>query len=323
MSGPELARLRQGRPAVRVARCSSATRSTRSTSRTPTSPSFKPFPRNELRRIAEKLGGLNGFEIHRDDGFLYGPLWFKGEVVKINLETGAIEVDRLGLQDSGRRQHRSAEPRQSLRRRHRHRRRVERQPHQQGQEAGRLDEARPRQSRLRFARPPVRHLDDRQRHLPRRQAHRRRQDHRRGQARHPGRPRGRHRGRQGDGACGRRVQLSHGRRPERRGDRRAARARRHPCLSDRHLGRARGTCCCRAGSPTPSRRSTARPASWWRRSADFAAPVDALEAADGTIYVAELGERQSREGEPRRQDAQHRRQGTARAGGAWPRARAT
>ena len=52
-------------------------------------PDFKPFPRSELRRIAEKMGGLNGFEIHKDDGFLYGPLWFKGQVVKINLETGA------------------------------------------------------------------------------------------------------------------------------------------------------------------------------------------------------------------------------------------
>src|SRR5476649_277257 len=41
-------------------------------------PDFKPWPRGELRRIAEKMGGLNGFEIHKDDGFLYGPLWFKG-----------------------------------------------------------------------------------------------------------------------------------------------------------------------------------------------------------------------------------------------------
>ena len=60
-------------------------------------PDFKPFPRAELRRIAEKMGGLNGFEIHRDDGFLYGPLWFKGEVVKINLETGAIDVIASGF----------------------------------------------------------------------------------------------------------------------------------------------------------------------------------------------------------------------------------
>ena len=60
-------------------------------------PDFKPFPRTELRRIAEKMGGLNGFEIHKDDGFLYGPLWFKGQVVKINLETGAIEVIAEGF----------------------------------------------------------------------------------------------------------------------------------------------------------------------------------------------------------------------------------
>jgi sugar lactone lactonase YvrE len=60
-------------------------------------PDFKPFPRTELRRIAEKMGGLNGFEIHKDDGFLYGPLWFKGQIVKINLETGAIEVIAEGF----------------------------------------------------------------------------------------------------------------------------------------------------------------------------------------------------------------------------------
>ncbi len=60
-------------------------------------PDFKPFPRAELRRVAEKMGGLNGFEIHKDDGFLYGPLWFKGQVVKVNLETGAIEVIAEGF----------------------------------------------------------------------------------------------------------------------------------------------------------------------------------------------------------------------------------
>jgi len=60
-------------------------------------PEFKSLTRNELRRIAEKLGGLNGFEIHRDDGFLYGPLWFKGQAVKINVETGATEVIASGF----------------------------------------------------------------------------------------------------------------------------------------------------------------------------------------------------------------------------------
>jgi sugar lactone lactonase YvrE len=60
-------------------------------------PDFKPIPRAELRRVAEKLGGLNGFEINKDDGFLYGPLWFKGQAVKINIETGAIEVIASGF----------------------------------------------------------------------------------------------------------------------------------------------------------------------------------------------------------------------------------
>ena len=60
-------------------------------------PDFKPFARNELRRVAEKMGGLNGFEIHKDDGFLYGPIWFKGEIVKVNLETGTSEVIASGF----------------------------------------------------------------------------------------------------------------------------------------------------------------------------------------------------------------------------------
>ena len=60
-------------------------------------PDFKPLPRADLRRIAEKLGGLNGFEINKNDGFLYGPLWFKGEAVKINLENGNIEVIASGF----------------------------------------------------------------------------------------------------------------------------------------------------------------------------------------------------------------------------------
>ena len=58
---------------------------------------FKPLARNELRKIGEKLGGLNGFEIHKDDGFLYGPIWFKGEIVKVNLESGAVEVIASGF----------------------------------------------------------------------------------------------------------------------------------------------------------------------------------------------------------------------------------
>ena len=60
-------------------------------------PEFKAFPRNDLRRIADKLGGLNGFEINKNDGFLYGPLWFKGQAVKINLENGMVEVIASGF----------------------------------------------------------------------------------------------------------------------------------------------------------------------------------------------------------------------------------
>ena len=60
-------------------------------------PEFKSFPRNDLRRIADKLGGLNGFEINKNDGFLYGPLWFKGQAVKINVENGMVEVIAAGF----------------------------------------------------------------------------------------------------------------------------------------------------------------------------------------------------------------------------------
>ena len=44
--------------------------------------------------IAKDLGGLNGFEIGTDD-YIYGPLWFKKQVVKINPENGQV-VDVIG-----------------------------------------------------------------------------------------------------------------------------------------------------------------------------------------------------------------------------------
>ena len=37
-------------------------------------PEFKSIARNDLRRIADKLNGLNGFEINKNDEFLYKPL---------------------------------------------------------------------------------------------------------------------------------------------------------------------------------------------------------------------------------------------------------
>ena len=43
----------------------------------------------EARLIARKLGGLNGFEITADNK-LFGPLFFKGKVVEVNLEDGSV-----------------------------------------------------------------------------------------------------------------------------------------------------------------------------------------------------------------------------------------
>lgn len=43
------------------------------------------------RLIAKDMGGFNGFEVG-PDGMLYGPLWFKGQVVKTNPANGAITV---------------------------------------------------------------------------------------------------------------------------------------------------------------------------------------------------------------------------------------
>lgn len=43
------------------------------------------------RLIKKDMGGFNGFEVG-PDGLLYGPLWFKGQVVKINPADGAMTV---------------------------------------------------------------------------------------------------------------------------------------------------------------------------------------------------------------------------------------
>jgi sugar lactone lactonase YvrE len=41
------------------------------------------------RKILEGMGGLNGFDFG-PDGWLYGPLWFKGTVAKVNVDTGEL-----------------------------------------------------------------------------------------------------------------------------------------------------------------------------------------------------------------------------------------
>jgi streptogramin lyase len=43
------------------------------------------------RLIKKDMGGLNGFEVG-PDGMIYGPLWFKGQVVKINPANGDMTV---------------------------------------------------------------------------------------------------------------------------------------------------------------------------------------------------------------------------------------
>lgn len=43
------------------------------------------------RLIMEGMGGLNGFEIG-PDGALYGPLWFKGQIARVDLETETLSV---------------------------------------------------------------------------------------------------------------------------------------------------------------------------------------------------------------------------------------
>ncbi len=48
------------------------------------------------RKVAEQLGGLNAMDFG-PDGMLYGPLWFKGQVVRIDVSSGAVEVVAEGL----------------------------------------------------------------------------------------------------------------------------------------------------------------------------------------------------------------------------------
>jgi streptogramin lyase len=43
------------------------------------------------RMIMEKMGGLNGFEFGADD-MLYGPLWFKGQVAKVDVDKAELTV---------------------------------------------------------------------------------------------------------------------------------------------------------------------------------------------------------------------------------------
>ncbi len=43
------------------------------------------------RKIIENMGGLNGFDFG-PDGHLYGPLWFTGQVARVDVDTGELTV---------------------------------------------------------------------------------------------------------------------------------------------------------------------------------------------------------------------------------------
>ena len=48
------------------------------------------------RKIMEKMGGLNGFKFGADDR-IYGPLWFKGQVVKVDVDKPELTVVAEGF----------------------------------------------------------------------------------------------------------------------------------------------------------------------------------------------------------------------------------
>ncbi len=52
--------------------------------------------KNPPRQILKDVGGLNGFDFG-PDGFLYGPLWFKGQVVRVDVDSGEMTVVAEGF----------------------------------------------------------------------------------------------------------------------------------------------------------------------------------------------------------------------------------
>jgi sugar lactone lactonase YvrE len=58
----------------------------------PLKPDAKPdTPLKPPRKVMEGMGGLNGFEFG-PDGLLYGPLWFRGQVVKVDVDKATVTV---------------------------------------------------------------------------------------------------------------------------------------------------------------------------------------------------------------------------------------
>ncbi len=52
---------------------------------------FDPLGKNPPRKIMEGMGGLNGFDFG-PDGLLYGPLWFKKQIVKVDVDKATLAV---------------------------------------------------------------------------------------------------------------------------------------------------------------------------------------------------------------------------------------
>lgn len=48
------------------------------------------------RKIMEGMGGLNGFDFG-PDGKLYGPIWFKGEIARVDVDAGTLETVASGF----------------------------------------------------------------------------------------------------------------------------------------------------------------------------------------------------------------------------------
>ncbi len=56
----------------------------------PLKPDAQPnAPLKAPRKVMEGMGGLNGFQFG-PDGLLYGPLWFRGQVVKVDVDKGTM-----------------------------------------------------------------------------------------------------------------------------------------------------------------------------------------------------------------------------------------
>lgn len=51
---------------------------------------------NPPRKIIENMGGLNGFDFG-PDGKLYGPIWFKQQIARVDVDTGDLEVIAEGF----------------------------------------------------------------------------------------------------------------------------------------------------------------------------------------------------------------------------------